>query len=282
MYEAFYGLTEKPFSIQPDPDFLYFAKRHRFAYSMMEYSIENRAGFSVVTGEIGSGKTTLVSHLLNNLSDTTRVGLISNTHQDIADLLEWVMLAFDQPYDGMTQVALYHAFQNFLIDEYAKGHHVILVIDEAQNLSPASLEALRMFSNINMNKHQLLQLILVGQPELKDVLRRPELKQFAQRVAVDFHLTALTQTESELYIMHRLSVAGRKKPLFTRKGSVLISQVAKGIPRSINILCDTALVYGFSMGVDIIDVDIVKEVLRDKAEYGVFAVDDAFKDDAVE
>ena len=274
MYEEFYGLTEKPFSIQPDPDFLYFGKRHSLAYSMLEYSVENRAGFSVITGEIGSGKTTLVSHLLNNLPQTTTVGLISNTHPDIANLLEWVMLSFDQPYDGLSQVALYHAFQNFLIGEYSKGHPVILVVDEAQNLSLASLEALRMFSNINMNKHQLLQIILVGQPELRDILRRPELKQFVQRVAVDFHITALTQAESELYIIHRLAVAGRKAQLFSHEASLWISMVSKGIPRSINILCDTALVYGFSMGVDRIDVEIVKEVLRDKAKFGVFLADD--------
>lgn len=270
MYECYYGLSEKPFSIQPDPDFLFFGRRHSLAYSMLEYGIENRAGFTVVTGEIGSGKTTLIRHLLNNIPNSIRIGLISNTHKDIADLLEWIMMAFEQPYDGISSVALYEAFQNFLIHEYGEGNRVILIIDEAQNLSHSALEALRMLSNINVDKHQLLQLILIGQPQLKSLLKTPELEQFSQRVAVDFHISALTTNEVELYMLHRIKVAGRETAIFSHAACKLIAKMSMGIPRRINILADMALVYGYSQEADLIDEDIVSEVIRDKAEFGVF------------
>jgi len=274
MYEAFYGLTEKPFSIQPDPDFLFFSKRHGLAYAMLEYGVQNRAGFTVISGEIGAGKTTLIRHLLNNLPGMVTVGLITNTHKGISEILRWVMQAFDQPFDGMSDVGLYGAFQGFLINEYSAGRRVILIIDEAQNLSLDSLEALRILSNINTDKHQLLQLILTGQPELKSVLSRPDLQQFAQRVAVDFHISPITVDEVALYILHRLKVAGRNELLFTRQASLAVARYSKGIPRSINILCDTALVYGMAADAAMIDDTIIEEVMRDKRQFGVFSYDE--------
>lgn len=271
MYEAFYGLKEKPFSIVPDPDFIFFGVRHTLAFAMLEYGIESRAGFIVVSGEIGCGKTTLIRHLLNHLGPELTVGLVSNTHRDIGDLLEWIMLAFGQPYSGLSRVALYDAFQRFLIAEYGAGRRVVLIIDEAQNLTPASLEALRMLSNINADKHQLLQMILAGQPQLRDLLRQPELQQFAQRVSVDFHITPLSAAEVADYIRHRLAVAGRDEPLFTPAACERIALASRGIPRSINILCDTAMVYGFAVEAATIDVEFVSELIRDKEQYGVFA-----------
>ena len=246
MYEAFYGLKEKPFSIQPDPDFLFLSKRHSLAYTMLQYGIQNRASFSVICGEIGCGKTTLIRHLLNELGPDLTVGLVYNTHQDIADLLEWIMLAFGQPYEGMSSVARYDAFQRFLINEYGAGRRTILIVDEAQNLNVAALESLRMLSNINVDKDQLLQVILVGQPQLRDLLQKPELLQFAQRVAVDFFIPPLNPEEVAAYITHRLQVAGREEPLFTPAAVQRIAQTSHGGPRSINILCDTLLVYGFA------------------------------------
>jgi len=271
MYEAFYGLKEKPFSIQPDPEFLYFGRRHTYAYAMMEFGIKNRAGFMVISGEIGCGKTTLIRHLLNHLAPRLTVGLVSNTHREIPDLLEWIMLAFGLPYEGMTRVALFDAFQRFLIEQYGLGKSVLLIVDEAQNLNPDALESLRMLSNINADKSQLLQVLLVGQPQLKNMLMRPDLEQFAQRIEFDFHIKPLEIAEVQNYIQHRLAIAGRKTPLFTSLACAKIAEVSHGIPRRINILCDTVLVYGFSAEAERIDLALVDEVLKDKAEFGTLS-----------
>ncbi len=271
MYEDFYGLKEKPFSIQPDPDFLFFSVRHSMAYAMLEYGIQNRAAFSVICGEIGCGKTTIVRHLLNNLDEQLTVGIVYNTHQNIDDLLGWIMLAFNQPYEGKSNLALFDDFQQFLINRYAEDKRVVLIIDEAQNLTPGALESLRMLSNINADKDQLLQIILVGQPQLRDLLRKPELEQFYQRVSVDFFIPPLQPFEVDKYIQHRLHIAGRDEKLFTPGATRLIAEASRGIPRSINILCDTCLVYGFSTGTDKLDTNIVREVIKDRAEYGVFS-----------
>lgn len=272
MYEAFYGLKEKPFSIQPDPEFLFFSLRHSMAYAMLEYGVQNRAGFSVICGEIGCGKTTLVRHLLNNLGDELTVGIVYNTHEHIDDLLGWIMLSFNQPYEGKSNLALYDAFQQFLIKCYSENKRVVLIVDEAQNLSPAALESLRMLSNINADKDQLLQIILVGQPQLRDLLRRPDLQQFFQRVSVDFFIPPLESFEADKYIHHRLHIAGRDTPLFTAAATRLIGEASRGIPRSINILCDTALVYGYSTNADKIDVGLVREVIKDRTEFGVLGI----------
>lgn len=269
MYEAFYELTEKPFSILPDPSFLYLGKRHAMAYTMLEYGVEHRAGFTVITGDVGCGKTTLIRHLLNNLEQDVTVGLISNTQKEIGELLKWVLLSFDQSFDSNDKVALFDRLQRFLIDEYANGRRTILIIDEAQNLAASTMEELRMLSNINADKDQLLQLVMVGQPQLKQLLRRPELEQFAQRVSSDFHIGPLQADEVGDYVNHRLAVAGREAMLFDDDALLRIAQATRGVPRRINILCDTALVYGFSLEAEIITAEIVNEVLRDKARYGV-------------
>lgn len=272
MYETYYGLREKPFSIQPDPEFLFMSKRHRLAYTMLEYGVQNRVGFSVICGEIGCGKTTLVRKLLAALDGSITVGLVYNTHTDIADLLEWIMLAFGQPYGAMTQVERYDRFQQFLLAEYAAARRVVLIVDEAQNLNAGALESLRMLSNINADKHQLLQVILVGQPQLQDLLKRPELRQFTQRVGVDFFIPPLGAEEVALYVRHRLQVAGREEELFQPAALARIAVATGGIPRSINILCDTALVYGYAAEAASIDVALVEEVLQDRRDYSVLAL----------
>ncbi len=271
MYEAFYGLKEKPFSIQPDPEFLYFGKRHTLAYAMLEYGIESRAGFSVITGDIGCGKTTLIRHLLNHLPDNLTVGLISGPHRETAGLLQWAALSLGLPYEGLSGLALYDAFQQFLIKEYGAGRRVLLIIDEAQSLSADDLEVLRMLSNINADKDQLVQVILVGQTQFRDMLQRPELLQFAQRIAVHYHITPLEAAEVETYVRHRLALSGKEGTLFTAEACRRIADASRGIPRGINILCDTALVYGFSAEARQIDDAIIEDVIRDKAQYGVFA-----------
>jgi general secretion pathway protein A len=272
MYEEFYGLKEPPFSIQPDPEFLYFGRKHAYAYAMMEFGIRNRAGFIVVSGEIGCGKTTLIRHLLNNAAAGLTVGLVYNTHREMTDLLKWIMLALGQPYEGMSEVALFDAFQRFMIDEYSAGRMVLLIIDEAQNLSADALEKLRMLSNINADKSQLLQIMLVGQPQLRDTLAQPELRQFCQRIEIDFYIEPFDATDVHSYIEHRLKVAGRTDPLFTSEACMKVAEAAHGVPRRINILCNKALVYGFAAESDQITVQFVEEVVKDSTEYGAISV----------
>ena len=272
MYEEFFGLTEKPFSIQPDPSFLYWGRAHRLAYAMLEYGVLNHAGISIVTGEVGCGKTTLIHRLLDQLSDTHAVALLSNIQEGRGDLLSWVLMGFGQPFSGKTHVELFSQVQNFFISEYAKGRRVVLIIDEAQNLSIDMLEELRMLSNINAGKDQLLQLILVGQPELKDVLNRPDMLQLAQRVGSDFHLTPLSPEEVDAYIETRMMIAGSQKRVFSEKAVELIAEQSRGVPRVINIIADTALVYAYSAQSDVVDVHTIRDVVRDKLSYGVFGL----------
>ncbi|MBI1393213.1 MAG: AAA family ATPase [Alphaproteobacteria bacterium] len=272
MYEEFYGLKEKPFSIQPDPSFLYWGRTHRLAYAMLEYGVINQAGISIVTGEVGCGKTTLIHRLLEQLSDTHSVALLSNIQRDRGDLLSWVLMGFGQPFAGMDHVERFAALQRFFIAEYGKGRRVVLIIDEAQNLSIDMLEEIRMLSNINAGKHQLLQLILIGQPQLKQLLNRPDMLQLAQRVGADFHLSPLNRDEVHAYVDTRLAIAGAKRAIFTAAAIDQIAAESKGVPRVINIIADTALVYGFSAGDAMVDRDSIVSVIADKGNYGVFGI----------
>lgn len=275
MYEAYYGLSEKPFSIVPDPSFIYWGKSHSMAFAMLKYGILNQAGFTVITGEIGAGKTTLVRHVLNHIDENFTVGLISNIGKDTSSLLGWIMMALDQPVETDSEVMLFRQFQDFLINRYAERGRTILIFDEAQNLGRDKLEALRMLSNINADKHQLLQLVLVGQPQLRDLLQHPEMAQFAQRVSSDFHIRALLYEDTIEYIRHRLKMVGGDPDLFDEEARRMIFEASGGVPRSINILCDTSLVYGFAIEAPRISAAIVKNVIDDKQTYGVFPVDGA-------
>ena len=272
MYEEFFGLTEKPFSIQPDPSFLYWGRTHRLAYAMLEYGVLNHAGISVITGEVGCGKTTLIHRLLEQLSNTHSVALLSNVQQGRGDLLSWILMGFGQTFAGKSHVELFSQLQTFFIGEYAKGKRVVLIIDEAQNLSLDMLEELRLLSNINAGKDQLLQLILIGQPQLKGMLNRPELLQLAQRIGSDFHLTPLTKDEVHAYIETRLTIAGCRRRIFTDRAIELIAEQSRGVPRVINIIADTALVYAFSAEDLVVGVETVRNVIRDKTDYGVFGI----------
>jgi len=272
MYEAYYGLREKPFSIIPDPDMIYWGRAHRMAFSMLEFGVLNDAQFTVITGDVGSGKTTLLRYLLRKLDPKrTNVGLISNTPQGREELLQWIMSSFRLPCAGTTP-AILRGFENYLHDQYATGRRTIVIVDEAQSLGIDALEGLRMLSNINVDKHQFLQLVLVGQPQLKDTLNRPELLQFAQRVSSDFHLKPLAQNEVVQYIDFRLHAAGARVPLFSQEASNMIAAASHGIPRTINILCDMALVYGFSSGAGQITSNLVGEVIADKKNHGIFPI----------
>ncbi len=270
MYEAFFGFGEKPFSLLPDPAFLYPSRKHRMGLMMLEYGLMNQATISVITGEIGSGKTTLIRKLLSGLEDEITVGLISNTHRSFGDLLQWVLVAFGLESRSQDKAALYRTFVDFVIAEYARGQRTILIVDEAQNLEAETLEELRMLSNVNADKDQVLQLILVGQPELRTTLQRPDLVQFAQRIAVDYHLDPLDREDTHAYIAHRLRVAGGRDGIFTEAARDRVHDHSGGVPRLINLLCDTALVYAFADGLETVDGALVDQVADDKRRGGFF------------
>ena len=272
MYESFYGFTEKPFTLLPDPAFLYPSKKHKMALTMLQYGLMNHVGISVVTGEVGAGKTTIIRKLLNEIDEQVSVGLISNSHQSFGELLEWVSMAFNLDYRGKDKVSLYDGFINYVIGQYAQSKRTVLIIDEAQNLTPATLEELRMLSNINADKDQVLQLVLVGQPELRATLQRQDLRQFAQRVAVDFHLDPLQLDETRAYITHRIRKAGASYDVFNEDTCELVWKHSGGIPRLINTLCDTALVYGYAEQSKNITTEIMGDVVKDKQTGGLFPV----------
>ena len=266
MYEAFYGFREKPFALSPDPEFLYLSPKHRRALTMLEYGLVNHVGFSVITGEIGSGKTTLLRKLLQQIEGDITVGLVSNTQvASFEELLRWVLFAFSLEYRGKEKVELYEVFTDFLLAEYARGRRTVLIIDEAQHLGPDSLEQLRMLSNINADKDNLLQLTLVGQPELWKLLRRPELAQFTQRIGVDYHLQSLDKDETTEYIRHRIEVAGGHPEVFQEQACEEVFNWTSGVPRPINLLCDMALVYGFADQAKVITKELVQDVAKDRA-----------------
>ena len=271
MYESFYRFREKPFSILPDPGFLFFSAKHRMAFDMLEYGLVNQAGFNVITGEIGTGKTTLIRHLLDQMGADVTVGLISNTHRAFGELMQWVLFAFRLDYKGRDSVAQYEMFLEFLVRQYSEGRRTVLIVDEAQNMTPDVLEELRMLTNLNADKDHLLHVILVGQAGLRDTLRRPELEQFAQRIAVNYHLEPLNEQETHAYIAHRVRLAGNTEDeVFTVDACAAVYDHSNGVPRLINLICDTALVYGFAEQRAQIDGTLVEEVVRDKLSGGIF------------
>ena len=272
IYTDHFGLKKRPFSLVPDPNYLYWSASHRRAYTMLEYGILTSAPITLITGEVGAGKTTLLQHLLKNLDDGVKVGLVSNAHGSRGELLQWVLMSLDQPApQEASYVSLFDSFQKYLIKEYAEGNRVILIFDEAQNLSRESLEELRMFTNINSNSDVLLQLVLVGQPELRDIVRRPDLRQFAQRVAASFHLDAMDATTVNAYIGHRLRLSGAERNLFSEVASNLIYEATGGVPRLVNQLCDLSMVYAFTKNQKTVTLAIVRQVLDDGAFFGAGA-----------
>ena len=272
MYEAFYGFSKKPFSLTFDPELLYLGKTHITAFSMLEYGVLNQSGFTVITGEVGSGKTTIVRHLLSQLNDEVSIGLVTNTHSNMGQLLPWIMHAFNQEYRDANPVAQYDGFTHFLQQQFESNQRTVLIIDEAQNLGLPLLEELRMLSNLNTVTEQCLQIILIGQPQLRQLLMKPELMQFAQRVAADYHIAALDPAETVAYIKHRLVMAGATEDVFTPHAYMLIHTASRGVPRLINVLCDTALSFAFADEVRIVDDEYLRGVLRERSEGGLLAL----------
>ena len=252
--------------MSPDPAFLYESQQHSAALTMLEYAMESQASFCLLTGEIGSGKTTVMRRLIRMLGGEVTVGLISNTHGRFRSIHPWALSALRITARDTSEIAQYEALTDFFIAEYGRGRRVLLILDEAQNLTVQTLEELRLLSNVNSEKHVALQIILVGQPELRVKMAQPELRQFAQRVAVDFHLNALTLPDAEAYVRHRLTVAGGSSEIFRRDAIEFIHEHSGGIPRLMNQLCDLSLVYAFAEGLHQIDAGLVAEVSSDRDE----------------
>jgi general secretion pathway protein A len=273
MYERFYNLRERPFSLTPDPDYLYPSRVHNEALGYLRYGIEGHAGFIVVTGEIGSGKTTLLQTVLRALDRQTAVSRLVNTMLDARELIEAVMLDFGlDPPPGRSKPALLHDLAQFLVRQRMAGRLSMLVIDEAQNLSLSALEEIRMLSNLETEKSKLIQIILVGQPYLREILARPELEQLRQRVTVSYHLRPLDDADTAAYINHRLRKAALGAPMeFSRAVTTIIHRHSEGIPRKINVIADATLLFGYGEERKVVDVPLVTQVLEELESTGVIA-----------
>ena len=270
MYERFYQLRERPFALSPDPEYLYPSRVHQEALDYLRYGLESQAGFIVITGEIGSGKTTLLQSLLRNLDSQTSVGRIVNTMLEPRELLETIMIDFGLDPAGRSKPLMLRDLSQFLVDQRLAGRNVLLVIDEAQNLSLAALEELRMLSNLETEKSKLLQVVLVGQPELRDKLASPELEQLRQRITISYHLPPLDAEEAGHYVNHRLRRAAIGTPLeFPRSATDLIHARSRGVPRIINVICDAALVFGYAEERRTFDEETIREVLAELETTGV-------------
>jgi general secretion pathway protein A len=270
MYERFYHLRERPFALTPDPDYLYPSRVHKEALSYLRYGIESHAGFVVITGAIGSGKTTLLQTMLRGLDSQTTVARVMNTLLDPRELLESAMIDLGLDPAGKSKPAMLKAFGEFLVNERAGGRIVLLVIDEAQNLTLPALEEIRMLSNLETEKSKLLQIILIGQPDLRDKLDRPELEQLRQRITVSYHLEPLDAEETNHYINHRLARASMGAPLeFPPTVTDRIHERTGGVPRLINVIADATLVFGYGEERTEIDATLINEVIADLDATGV-------------
>jgi general secretion pathway protein A len=271
MYERFYNLRERPFSLTPDPDYLYPSRVHREALSYLRYGIEGHAGFVVITGEIGSGKTTLLQTVLRGLDRQTSVSRLVNTMLDARELVEAVMLDFGlEPSNGQSKPMLLRDLAQFLVDQRVAGRLALLVIDEAQNLSPAALEEVRMLSNLETEKSKLIQIVLIGQPSLRDMLARPDLEQLRQRITISYHLEPLDGDETDAYINHRLRRAAIGAPLqLGHDVTSIVHDAAHGVPRKINVIADALLLFGYGEDRHIIDPELARQVLQELEATGV-------------
>ncbi len=262
MYLDFFGLEEQPFQLTPDPHYLFFSKSHRRAKAYMDYTVWNRDSFVVITGEIGSGKTTLVQHLLSTIDDSVIVAKIHQTQLNEIEFYQAILVEFGFKPFNASKVELLDMLNTFLLEQYAQGRQVVLIIDEAQNLSTRVLEEVRLMTGLETSQGKILNLILVGQPELKDALDAPGMEQLNQRIRFRFHLRALTEDETKQYIDHRIQVAGLKNQKIIPSSTIpIIYRYTGGIPRLINSLCDTALISAFVDNLKTVTVEVIEDAI---------------------
>jgi general secretion pathway protein A len=264
VYLEYYGLAEAPFNITPNPRFLFLSGKHQEAFNHMVYGIRERKGFIQITGEVGSGKTTLCRALFSSLGKNFSTALILNPPLDPDELVKAVVMEFGLPARGLDRLEALELLNNFLLSEAEQGRDCVLLIDEAQNLSNDLLEQVRMLSNLETEDHKLLQIVLVGQPELRDRLNHPSLRQLRQRITVRYHLRPLRQTELGQYVQHRLSISGAKSPpQFTAPALWRVYNYSKGIPRLVNAVCDKCLLAGFVQQSARINFHLVGKAVRE-------------------
>lgn len=270
MYDQFYNLRERPFALSPDPEYLYLSHPHREALDSLRYGIESRAGFIVITGEIGAGKTTLLQTLLSRLDERVVVARLVNTTLEPRELLEAILLDFGLDTAGKTKPLMLRDLGEFLIQQRQQDRRPLLVIDEAQNLSVAALEEIRLLSNFETEKSKLIQIVLAGQPDLRHTLALPSLEQFRQRIAVSYHLRPLDANETAAFINSRLAHAALGEPLrFPREAAEDVYRRSGGLPRLINLICDAALVFGYAEDRRTIDAALIRDVTAELELTGV-------------
>jgi len=265
MYEKFYGFSEKPFNTTPDSKFFYPSAKHTEALNSLIYAVNERKGFVVITGEIGAGKTTVCRALLNKLDLNTKVAMFTNTHLTCKELIAEILEELEVEYKGGTKQRLLSHLNHYLIRQLSNDVNVVLIIDEAQNLTPTVLEEVRMLSNLETEKEKLIQIILLGQPQLKARLENVLLEQFKQRIALYYHISALSYNETQEYIAHRLTlVSSNGIDFFSPQALDLVYEHSRGIPRLINLICDSALLSGYIYEEKKIGEKIIDEVIKER------------------
>lgn len=264
MYEKFFNFKIKPFELNPNPAFLYLSKTHKRAVHYLQYGIQEKAGFVLLTGEVGSGKTTLISDLIKRLGKNVTLAKVFNTKVNSEQLVAMINDDFGLDTKGKDKVALFKDLNDFLIEQHGRKLNPVLIIDEAQNLKPDQLEEIRMLSNLETTTSKLIQIVLVGQPELRDILSVPQLRQLRQRISINCRISPLTREETIEYILHRLEVAGNREAVKFSDGSIdALFQYSRGIPRLVNIMCDFLLLTACIEERKTVDVAMVRDIVTD-------------------